>query len=158
VLGVLSVSFVIVTSESAIDPAYSETDVTEGESEVMDRVPESSRTKNCEIEGFSPGEGEIERFGAESPLSGLEGRPCCARISCSTLRSVLYLAVPNLALFARAGICGKAELPPPPSSASSLISSRRVVDSAGEAVCSGKEEAKEVSLSSSACEISRIVS
>ena len=52
VLGVLSVSFVIVISESAIDPAYSETDVTEGESEVMDRVPESSRTKNCEIEGF----------------------------------------------------------------------------------------------------------
>ena len=152
----LSVSFVIVISDSAIDPAYSETEVTEGESEVIDRVPESSRTKNCEIEGFDPGEGEVERCSAESPLSGLEGRPCCARISWSTLRSVLYLAVPNLALFARTGICGKAE--PPLSSASSLISSRRVVDSAGEAVCSGKEEAKEVSLSSSACEISRIVS
>jgi hypothetical protein len=81
VLGALSISFVIVISESAIEPAYSETDVTDGESEVMDRVPESSRTKNCEIEGFRPGEGEIERLAAESPRSGLEGRPCCARIS-----------------------------------------------------------------------------
>jgi len=81
VLGVLSISFVIVISESAIDPAYSETDAIEGEIEVMDRVPESSRTKNCEIEGFRPGAGEVERFGAESPRSGLEGRPCWARMS-----------------------------------------------------------------------------
>jgi hypothetical protein len=81
VLGELSVSFVIVISESAIDPAYSETDVTEGESEVIDRVPESSRTRNCEIEGFRPGEGEIDRLVADSPRSGLPGRPCWARIS-----------------------------------------------------------------------------
>ena len=81
VLGVLSVSFVIVISESAIDPAYSETDAMEGEIEVIDRVPESSRTRNCEIEGLRAGEGEVERFGADSPRSGLEGRPCWARIS-----------------------------------------------------------------------------
>jgi hypothetical protein len=68
----------------------------------------------------------------------------------------LYRAVPNLALFARAGAFG--DDVPPPSSASSLISSKRVVESAGEAVCNGKEEAKEVSLNSSGCEISRIVS
>jgi len=81
VLDMLSVSFFIVASESAIEPAYSVTDATEGVSEVIDRVPESSRTRNCEIEGFRAPVGDVERFGADSPRSGLEGRPCCARIS-----------------------------------------------------------------------------
>jgi hypothetical protein len=80
-LGMVSGSFVVVMSESAIDPAYSVTDDTEGVSEVIDRVPESSRTRNCEIEGLRLPEGEVERLDAVSLLSGLAGRPCCARMS-----------------------------------------------------------------------------
>jgi hypothetical protein len=80
-LGMVSGSFVVVMSESAIDPAYSVTDDTEGVSEVIDRVPESSRTRNCEIEGLRLPVGEVERLGAVSPLSGLAGRLCCARMS-----------------------------------------------------------------------------
>jgi hypothetical protein len=80
-LGIVSASFVVVMSECAIDPAYSVTDDTEGVSEVIDRVPESSRTKNCEIEGLRLPEGEVERLGAVSLRSGLAGRPCCARMS-----------------------------------------------------------------------------
>ena len=80
-LGVVSVSFVVVISDSAIDPEYSVTDATEGVREVIDRVPESSRTRNCEMEGLSEVVGEVERLEAVSLLRGLVGRPCCARIS-----------------------------------------------------------------------------
>lgn len=131
-LGIVSVSFAAEASDSAIDPAYSVTEAAEGVREVIERVPESSRTRNCEIEGFIPPVGEDERVGAVSLLNGLDGR-CCARMSWSTLLSDLYRAVPNLALFARAGaLCADAAAPP--SSASSLISSKRVDERAGEAV------------------------
>lgn len=56
------------------------------------------------------------------------------------------------------GFCADGAPPAPPSSASSLISSRRVVERAGEAVWSGKEDARDVSLKSSALDISRMVS
>lgn len=81
VLGIVSVSLVVEASDSALDPAYSVTDAAEGVREVIERVPESSRTRNCEIEGFIPPGGEVERAGAVSLLSGLAGRCCCARIS-----------------------------------------------------------------------------
>ena len=136
VLGIVSVSLAVDPSESALDSAYSVTDPIEGVSEVTDRVPASSRTRNCEMEGLTPAEGgEEERTGDVSPLKGLAGRCCCARMSCSTLLSVLYRAVPNLALLLLLFLAGS--LPKdalPPSSASSLISSRRVLESAGEAV------------------------
>jgi hypothetical protein len=144
VLAIVSVSLAVDPSESALDPAYSVTDPIEGVSDVTDLVPASSRTRNCEMEGLTLAEGgeedlaeggEEDRVGDVSPLNGLAGRCCCARMSCSTLLSVLYRAVPNLALLLLLFLAGS--LPKdalPPSSASSLISSRRVLESAGEAV------------------------
>jgi len=135
VLGMVSVSLAVDPSDSALDPAYSVTDATEGVSEVIDLERESSCTRNCEIEGLRLAEGDEDRVGDVSPLNGLAGRCCCARISCSTLLSVLYRAVPNFALLLLLFLAGS--LPKealPPSSASSLISSRRVLESAGEAV------------------------
>lgn len=76
-LGIVSVSLAVDPSESALDSAYSVTDPIEGVSEVTDRVPASSRTRNCEMEGLTPAEGgEEERTGDVSPLKGLAGR-CC---------------------------------------------------------------------------------
>jgi len=135
VLRLVSVSLAVDPSDSAFDPAYSVTEPTDGVSEVIDRVPESSCTRNCEMEGLTLAEAGEDRGGDVSPLNGLAGRCCCARISCSTLLSVLYRAVPNLALLLLLFLAGS--LPNdalPPSSASSLISSRRVLERAGEAV------------------------
>jgi hypothetical protein len=82
VLAMVSVSLAVDPSESALDPAYSVTEPIEGVSEVTDLVPASSRTRNCEMEGLALAEGgEEDRVGDVSPLKGLAGRWCCARIS-----------------------------------------------------------------------------
>jgi len=162
-LGIVSVSFAVVAEVS--DPALEVTDsakeaIDGGEArEDIDRVPESSRTRSCVIEDFVPAASGEDTVGLESPLICIAGVGRCSdRINCSTRFSILYCLVPKIepALLFALGCFGRGALPG--SSPSSLISCNRLLDAAGEAVCSGKEAAREVSLSSSANVISSSVS
>lgn len=159
----VSVSLAVVAevSEPALDPTDSAKEAMDGGEarEETDRLPESSRTRSCVIEGFAPPASGEETAGVESPLICIAGVGRCSdRINCSTRFSILYCLVPKIepALLFALGCFGRGALPG--SSPSSLISCSRLLDAAGEAVCSGNEAASEVSLSSSAKVISSKVS
>lgn len=162
-LGIVSVSFAVVAevSEPTLDPTDSAKEAIDGGEarEEIERLPESSRTRSWVIEGFGPPASGEDTVGVESPLICIAGVGRCSdRINCSTRFSILYCLVPKIEpvlLFAL--VCfGRGTLPG--SSPSSLISCSLLLDAAGEAVCRGKEAAREVSLSSSATVISRSVS
>ena len=72
-------------SEPVFEPAYSVTDPTDRDrsesKEAIDRLPDSSRTRNCEIDGFG---GEVncdDNGGVESPVIWIEGVGRSDRIS-----------------------------------------------------------------------------
>lgn len=92
--------------------------------EVIDCLPESSRTRNCDAIDVFPGGSVVGAASAEAyedDCGITEGAALSGRIIWSTLFSILYCLVPKIAPLLRlciVGLLGEA----PPSSASSLIS------------------------------------
>lgn len=115
-------SFVVELSDPALEPAYSEKLDADGEvSDVIDRLPDSSRTRNWEIDGFAaPASGE-EALGVDSLEMCIVGvGRSDGRINWSTLLSILYARVPNIELVPLLVLIAFGMLPG--SSPSSLIS------------------------------------
>lgn len=145
------------------ESAYSVTDaIDDGEPmDVIDRCPESSRTRNCESEVFCGDASEDESVDMLSLVTCIDGVFLFGRsgpINWSTRFSILYRCVPKIdpveANVCTAGLAGKEPL----SSASSLISCSLFEEVDGDAVCRGNEAARDVSFRPSAVVISSNVS
>lgn len=131
VLGIVSVSLAVEPSDPALEPAYSVKEVVEGEvRDVIERLPSSSRTINCESEGLDIVEDSVGADSLETCMEGGFGRSW--RMSWSTRRSILYCLVPNIEPWLLCVRVGRGMLPG--SSPSSLISCKRELEVEGEAV------------------------